>query len=76
MKTKLFIIALLALISLQCSPIRQTSLPAQYRVAWYLKADSTNSGYGEWDTDSTLVREWVIFGNTKWPELYHFIERK
>lgn len=76
MSTKLFVLLLLTMLSLQCNSVQQVRTPTQYRVAWYNKADSTRSGFGEWDSDSLLIAQWVSWGNVQRPEIYHFVERK
>ena len=66
----------LAKVKHKYSSVREDHTPTQYRVAWYLKADSTRSGYGEWDSDSLRIAAWANSGNARFPEVYHFVERK
>lgn len=51
-------------------------IQTQYRVSWYEKSDSTNKGFGEWSSDSALIKIFVDWGNSNLPDIYHFLEKK
>jgi len=45
----------------------------KYRVAWENKTTGA-SGHGEWSTNEVHIKDWVDYGNKKYPEIYHVIE--
>ncbi len=48
----------------------------QFKLAFYYKNNPKEVFYGKWQNDYTLTYDWVKFLNIKYPDTYHFIERK